>query len=425
MAQPTKQAFETQEQFDQRKGLFGAQQRAALGFEQRQQALSGLTQQIAGLDPLQQQAQQRAVAGLGSFQPFLTQAQQLSGAGAGTGPDSVQAFMSPYQQQVIDTSLSEFDRQAAINRQKTRDAAVSSGAFGGGREGVQLAEQGARTAEARGRLQAGLLSDAFKDAVGRRQQAASDQMTFAQALPQFQRADVATLGGLGSLNQALAQAQKDADREATRAAAFMPQEQVDRYADIVTGIMGGMRGQGTQTTNRADPGILQSALAAAATGFGTGFLALNNNHNNQYTNDLLFTRTRGTPASPTAAQANDKIGGMTAQVWDGSAYQAGALVGFTTKSISSGNVGANFTISTRNGAIGTLTTKFEVAETGTVKMDTIESLTADTDLNISANGTGAVNISDVIVKLPNLPTSDPSVAGQLWRSGNDVKISTG
>jgi hypothetical protein len=166
-------------------------------------------------------------------------------------------------------------------------------------------------------------------------------------------------------------------------------------------------------------------FSPAATGFGTGFLALNNNHNNQYTNDLLFTRTRGTPASPTAAQANDKIGGITAQVWDGSAYQAGALVGFTTKSISSGNVGANFTISTRNGAIGTLTTKFEVAETGTVKMDTIESLTADTDLNISANGTGAVNISDVIVKLPNLPTSDPSVAGQLWRSGNDVKISTG
>ena len=94
MAQPTQQAFETAEQFKQRQDLFGAQQRAALGFEQRQQALSGLTQQVAGLDPLQQQAQQRAVAGLGSFQPFLTQAQQLSGAGAGTGPQSVQAYVS-------------------------------------------------------------------------------------------------------------------------------------------------------------------------------------------------------------------------------------------------------------------------------------------------------------------------------------------
>ena len=268
MAQPTKQAFETQEQFDQRKGLFGAQQRAALGFEQRQQALSGLAPQVAGLDQLQKDAQTRAIAGLGSFQPFLTSAQNLSGAGAGTGADSVQAFMSPYQQQVIDTSLSEFDRQAAMNRQQIRDRAVTAGAFGGGREGVQLAEQGARTAEARGRLQAGLLSDAFRDAVGRRQQAAADQLTFAQALPQLQRQDVATLGGLGSLNQALAQAQKDADREAARMAAFQPQEQVDRFADIVTGIMGGMRGTGTTVSNVPNPTPLQSALGAAATGFG-------------------------------------------------------------------------------------------------------------------------------------------------------------
>ena len=84
-------------------------------------------------------------------------------------------------------------------------------------------------------------------AVGRRQQAAADQLTFAQALPQLQRQDVATFGGLGSLNQALAQAQKDADREARRMAAFQPQEQVDRFADIVTGIMGGMRGTGTHS----------------------------------------------------------------------------------------------------------------------------------------------------------------------------------
>ena len=127
MAQPKQQAFETKEQFEQRQGLFGAQQRAALGFEQRQQALSGLTPEVAGLDRLQIEAQKRAEAGLGSFQPFLTQAQQLSGAGAGTGPASVQAFMSPYQKQVIDESLSEFDRQAAINRQQIRDRAVSSG----------------------------------------------------------------------------------------------------------------------------------------------------------------------------------------------------------------------------------------------------------------------------------------------------------
>ena len=172
MAQPTKQAFETDEQFKARQGLFEHNKELALGFEQRQQALSGLAPQIAGLDRLQIEAQKRAEAGLGSFQPFLTQAQQLSGAGAGTQDQLLfKHSRLPYQKQVIDESLSEFDRQAAINRQTIRDQAVTAGAFGGGR-GVQLAEQGARTAEARGRLQAGLLSDAFRDAVGRRQQAA-------------------------------------------------------------------------------------------------------------------------------------------------------------------------------------------------------------------------------------------------------------
>ena len=83
-----------------------------------------------------------------------------------------------------------------------------------------MAEQGARTAEARGRLQAGLLSDAFRDAVGRRQQAAADQLTFAQALPQLQRQDVATLGGLGSLNQALEQVRKDADKRSYKNGCF-------------------------------------------------------------------------------------------------------------------------------------------------------------------------------------------------------------
>ena len=114
----------------------------------------------------------------------------------------------------------------------------------------------------------GTFTDAFRDAVVRRQQAAADQLTFAQALPQLQRADVATLGGLGSLNQALAQANLDAQREAARQAAFQPQEQVDRFADIVTGIMGGMRGTGTSVTNVPNPTPLQSALGAAATGFG-------------------------------------------------------------------------------------------------------------------------------------------------------------
>ena len=47
------------------------------------------------------------------------------------------------------------------------------------------------------------------------------------------------------------------------------------------------------------------------------------------------------------------------------------------------------------------------------------------DLILDPNGTGAVSIDTIKVNMANLPTSDPGVAGQLWRSTNDLKISTG
>ena len=59
---------------------------------------------VAGPGALTTQAETLA-SGLGGFQPFLTQAQQLR------GPTAYQAYMSPYQQDVIDTTLAEFDRQ--------------------------------------------------------------------------------------------------------------------------------------------------------------------------------------------------------------------------------------------------------------------------------------------------------------------------
>ena len=71
MAQPTRQSFETAEQFKKRQDLFGAQQRAALGFEQRQQALAGLAPQVAGLSAREQEARRIADAGIGSFQPIF------------------------------------------------------------------------------------------------------------------------------------------------------------------------------------------------------------------------------------------------------------------------------------------------------------------------------------------------------------------
>ena len=244
---------------------FKARQDAARAFTLRQQNLAGLAPTVAGQDVLQRQAQTLAQQGVGSFQPFLQTAQTLTGAGAGTGAGSVASFMSPYQSQVIQASLDEFDRNKQIQEQRIRDQAVASGAFGGGREGVQLAEFGTGAARDRAALQAGLLQQGFGQAVARRDKALQDQLGLAQLLPQLQGTDISRLGSLGSLNQAQAQAQLDATREATRMAAFQPQEELNRFADITTGIMGGMRGTGTSTQNVPNPTPLQSALGIGST----------------------------------------------------------------------------------------------------------------------------------------------------------------
>ena len=203
--------------------------------------------------------------GLGSFQPFLDQAQAASAAAF--NPQVAQQFMSPYQQQVIDTTLEEFDRQRAMQEQRISDQAVASGAFGGGRQGVLESEFRTGSDRDRALLNAQLLQQGFGQAQALAAQRFGQQTGLASMLPQLQRADVSTLGQLGALDRGLAQAQLDATREANRMTAFQPQEQVDRYANIVTGIMGGYPGQ-TQTTNIPNPTPLQNALAIASTGAG-------------------------------------------------------------------------------------------------------------------------------------------------------------
>ena len=226
-------------------------------------SLAGLAPTVAGQDALQKQAAALAASGVGSFQPFLTQAQNLPGAGAGTGAGSIQEYMSPYQTQVIDASLAEFDRNAASNRQRIRDQAVASGAFGGGREGVELAEYQTGSDMDRAMLQANLLQQGFGQAQAARQQDFANQQGLAQLLPQLQRADISTLGSVGAVQQAQSQAEADATREAARQATFLPQENLSRYAGQVAGLMGGYPGQTTQSFV-PNPSPLQTAIGAGS-----------------------------------------------------------------------------------------------------------------------------------------------------------------
>ena len=270
---------------------FKARQDAARAFEVRQQNLAGLAPKVAAQDALQRQAQGLAQRGVGSFQPFLTAAQQQAGA-AGTTLGGVslgaptaaqtQSFMSPYQSQVMEASLAEFDRNKAVQEQGLRDQAVASGAFGGGREGVAMAEYDKASDMNRAQLQASLLNQGFQQAMGARQQDIANRFGLGQAqqglggfqaglgsqLQGMQGTDISRLGSLGALNQAQTQAGLEATRQANQMAAYQPQEQIQNYANIVTGIMGGMAGSGSQQTQVPNPSPLQTALGAAATGAG-------------------------------------------------------------------------------------------------------------------------------------------------------------
>ena len=129
---------------------FAARQQAARQFTVRQQSLAGLAPTVAGQDQLQKDAQALAQKGVGSFEPFLKTAEQQAQVAAGLGTQAlgqlggvgtgatafqqdVQQFMSPYQSQVIDATLAEFDRNRAIQEQSIRDQQAALGALGEGR----------------------------------------------------------------------------------------------------------------------------------------------------------------------------------------------------------------------------------------------------------------------------------------------------
>ena len=127
------------------------------------------------------------------------------------GPDAYKDFMSPYQQEVIDTTLAEFDRQQAIADTAQRDRAIAAGAFGGGREGVLAAEAAKGAAMNRANLQANLLAQGFQQA----QQAAAADLAAKQGLGAYQ-------SQLGQAQQAVDQAKLDAAQIAAKEAQFQP-----------------------------------------------------------------------------------------------------------------------------------------------------------------------------------------------------------
>jgi hypothetical protein len=223
---------------------------------------------VAGLSPLQQQAISQA-GGLGAYEPYLQTAAGLS------GPTAYQQFMSPYQQDVIDTTLAEYDVQAAKGLPQLAAQAIGAGAFGGGREGVQRAEYQTASDRNRAALQAQLLQQGFGQAQQLAGQAFGQQMNLAQAAPAFASQQIAGLSTLGGLQQAQTQAGLAAQQQLAQAQAQQPIQAAQTLGSGIMGLISGYPGQ-IQQTVQPTPSPLQTALSTGATlaGLYKGFSGL-------------------------------------------------------------------------------------------------------------------------------------------------------
>jgi hypothetical protein len=217
-------------------------------------------QQVAPETQLQQEARGLA-GGLGGYQQYLTQAEQYA------GPQAYQQFMSPYQQEVISTTLSEFDRQRQQALAQQQAQAVAGGAFGGAREGVQRAEYGAQTLEDRARLQAQLLQQGFGQAQQAAAQAFQQQQGLASLQPQLLGQQIGAMSALGQQQQAQQQAILDAQAAAAREAAFEPYTRYGLVGQQLTGLIGGFPTQ-VQTYNPQQPASPLQTVLGTLTGVG-------------------------------------------------------------------------------------------------------------------------------------------------------------
>jgi hypothetical protein len=214
-------------------------------------------QYVAGPGALTTQAEQLA-SGLGAYQPYLQAAE------AATGPEAYKAYMSPYQQDVIQSTLQEYDIQAQKGLPGIGQAAYQAGAFGGARQGVAEAEYRSASDRNRAALQAQLLQQGFGQAQQLAGQQYQQQMGLAQQAPAAVGQQIAALTGLGAQQQAQQQAQLEAQKQLQYQQAYQPYQATQALGQGVMGLISGYPAQ-TQQTIAPSPSGLSTALGTAST----------------------------------------------------------------------------------------------------------------------------------------------------------------
>ena len=280
-------------------GAFAPYLQQAGAFQQGTGSFAGSPTNMMGAQDYLQSAQaQSGIAGT-----------QSAAQGALSGPTAYQQFMSPYQQDVIDASMSEFDRQSAKGMSGIGQLAAQSGNLGGGREGVMRSEYQSNSDRDRALLNAQLQQQGFGQAQGQANTAfgqqgqlfnnqqnvfnnqqqlfndeqqlfnnqsqlmqgantlGADQQRMASLVPGLYGQDVQSLQGAGQNQQLQAQNVLDQQREANRLAAYEPYERLGYMGAGMGNVMGGAMGQ-YQSQISPNKSALETALGIASLGYG-------------------------------------------------------------------------------------------------------------------------------------------------------------
>ena len=220
--------------------------------------------QVAGPAPLEQEAfKMAAQTGTGQATTTAGIASVLSGNLLAAQQPDIDAFMNPYQRYVID----EVNRQSKMKQNEMAAQAVQAGAFGGGREGVQRAEEEARRLGVVGQLQA----EGFGRALGaaQKQQAfqtdaalsvAGQLKGFGAQQQAMQQRDITQLGQAGATQRALA----DRGLAAARATEVARQYEPFQRLEFAKGIMTTLPTAASQVTRTTGPGTNPFAQAIGA-----------------------------------------------------------------------------------------------------------------------------------------------------------------
>ena len=290
-------------------------------------AVSLPKQQVAAMSGLQQEAINRATAGIGGYEPYLEEAgytlgdaqailggvqpeaagyqaraaQVMEGALQGLDPRMAAAYYNPFEQMAVQQTLADIGRQGQMQQLQAAGRAVGAGAFGGSREGIERAEIGRNILEQQARTAAQMRQAGFEGAAGRAQQAAQLAGQFGQGIgslgtsygqlglaageglsqlglrqaalgettQKMGQQEQGFLFDLGKQQQAQQQAVLEAQRATEMQQAYEPYQRVSFLSDIYKGAPSTQQTIAASTTPSVSPaqtilGLGISGLSAAA-----------------------------------------------------------------------------------------------------------------------------------------------------------------